>query len=333
VFTTQTRQSLIGHRYEVKEQVGQGGMGTVYRALDHLTGETVGLKRVTVAADRLQFGHHTHTVSGDSSDRRLALAQEFKVLASLRHPHIISVLDYGFDENRQPFFTMDLLDDTQTIVQAAKDQPLQARLIFLVQTLQALAYLHRRGVLHRDLKPDNVQVYQGQVKVLDFGLAMTAGDAGDSNIVGTMAYIAPEIFQGGVPSQVADLYTVGVIAYEIFAGHRPYDGDEKDRLILNILTKMPDVYALDIPGDVSDVLNRLLSKQPADRYPDANAVIVALCQALQQPLPPETAAIRESFLQAATFVGRESEIGQLRAALRRILDRGRVRHLRKAQPG
>src|SRR5436190_23960810 len=97
-----TKLELLGKRYRILEKVGQGGMGAVYRALDRLTGQTVALKRVTAPTEQLVF-----TTNIDSeSDMRLALAQEFKTLASLRHPNIISVLDYGFDEQHQPFFTM-----------------------------------------------------------------------------------------------------------------------------------------------------------------------------------------------------------------------------------
>ena len=103
----------------------------------------------------------------------MVLAKEFSVLASLRHPNIISVLDYGFDNFGQPFFTMELLENAQPLLAAGRDRAQQAQVDLLVQILRALAYLHRRGVIHRDLKPDNVLVIDGQVKVLDFGLAFS----------------------------------------------------------------------------------------------------------------------------------------------------------------
>src|SRR5262249_51158423 len=140
------------------------------------------------------------------------------------HPNIISVLDYGFDSSKQPFFTMDLLESPKTILEAGSGQPVPTQLDLLAQTLQALVYLHRRGIIHRDLKPDNVLVVGNQVKVLDLGLAaareLLTQDGG--GLAGTLAYIAPEILRGGTASQASDLYPVGIIAYQRFAGRHPF---------------------------------------------------------------------------------------------------------------
>ena len=150
---------MIGRRYILKESLGAGGMGAVYLATDRLTGGAVALKRV-IQPDE----HSPNASTGNSQDYRLALAQEFKVLASLRHPNIISVLDYGFDESRQPYVAMELLDNAVSVLEAGDGQPLDVRLDLLVQMLRALTYLHRRNVLHRDLKPSNVMVENGVLK-------------------------------------------------------------------------------------------------------------------------------------------------------------------------
>ncbi|MDX1996055.1 MAG: serine/threonine-protein kinase PknK, partial [bacterium] len=107
--------TLIGKRYQQSALLGQGGMGAVYRAVDRLTGQLVALKRVLNTEDVLEL-----TSSYNMGDFRLALAQEFKMLASLRHPNIIEVLDYGFDDERQPYFTMELLENAPTILDAAQ---------------------------------------------------------------------------------------------------------------------------------------------------------------------------------------------------------------------
>ena len=115
--------------YKIKEELGRGGMGIVYRTLDRLTGEKVALKRLTVPGEHLDF--LSRTTYADTDDIRLVLAQEFRMLASLRHPHIISVLDYGFDLHGQPYFTMELLEDSHSLLAFGQDQPLKNQRIHI----------------------------------------------------------------------------------------------------------------------------------------------------------------------------------------------------------
>ncbi len=293
-------------------------MGAVYRAADRLTGHMVALKRVTTPAEQLQFASRAM-----DSDPRVALAQEFQMLASLRHPNIIEVLDYGFDDNRRPYFTMTLLEGAQTIVQAGQGQPLMAQVDLLLQTLQALAYLHRRGVVHRDLKPANVLVAAGRVKTLDFGLSAVSTQTHEDisgQLSGTIPYMAPELFQGKQGGVGADLYAVGVMAYEIFAGRHPFRIDNLALLITDILSTPADVWTIGLNAALEKVLERLLAKSRADRYADVDETIAALCAAVDRPPPAETPEIRESFLQASRFVGRKTELKQLEAALRSASD-------------
>jgi tetratricopeptide (TPR) repeat protein len=297
----------LGNRYRLLDRLGEGGMGAVYRALDRLTGETVALKHVTLAPGQLQFA-----LQGE--DPMLALAQEFQVLSSLRHPHIIAVRDYGFDLERRPFFTMDLLEQPRTIVQVAQSQPLEGKINLLQQMLWALVYLHRRGIVHRDLKPGNVLVADGTVKVTDFGLSVTVERA-DANRAGSLGYMAPEVLLDELVTPSADLYAVGVIAYEMFAGRHPFDTQDLSTLVDQILETPPAQVLTRIDSPVTAILERLLAKTPAERYADATAVIRALGAATGQPLALETQETRESFLQAAKFVGREVELNQLSAAL------------------
>ncbi len=308
----ETTSQIISRRYILYEPLGSGGMGAVYRAGDRLTGQNVALKRVLVPGERLMFA----SFSGSSS-LTLALAQEFKVLASLRHPNIISVLDYGFDEFRQPYFTMELLENTQTLVDFGQDRPLAFQINLLLQMLQALVYLHRRGVLHRDLKPGNVAVTNGRVKVLDFGLSVVRGETARSEEApGTLAYMSPEVLQGGMASEQSDLYAVGVMAYELLIGRHPFYRENVTSLIHNIMYAEPEVASEGLDTRLSLVLQRLLMKQPEDRYGSAPEVIHALCDAADLEVPPETAAIRDSFLQSAHLVGREAELRRLSDVLK-----------------
>jgi serine/threonine protein kinase len=148
----------LDHRYLLISKIAEGAAGTVYRAFDRLTRQEVALKRVKAPAR----SRTTDPVS--DSTRALALAQEFRVLASLWHPNIVTVIDYGFDATRTPYFTMQFLDQAVPIHKAAARYQTVRKVRLLLDMLQALVYLHRRGIIHRDLKPANVLVTpEGQV--------------------------------------------------------------------------------------------------------------------------------------------------------------------------
>lgn len=310
--------SLVGKRYALRERLGQGSMGAVYRAVDRLTGQQVALKRVIPIAESAFANLHTETAAASV---RVALAREFQTLASLHHPHVIQVLDYGFDDGQMPYFTMTLLDEPRPFLEAASGQSVTTKIRLLIEMLQALAYLHRRGVVHCDLKPDNALVTkEAEVKVLDFGLASLRGQSRDEEeIAGTLAYMAPEILQGQQPSVASDLYAVGVMAYELFVGEHPFDLSNTMNLINNTLFTPIIVPHVDLEVAVGDILERLLSKTPDARYTNAYEVIEHLSRAIDQPTPHETAAIRESFLQSAQFVGRDAELKELTNALKEAI--------------
>jgi serine/threonine protein kinase/tetratricopeptide (TPR) repeat protein len=246
---------------------------------------------------------------------RLTLAREFRLLSSLRHPNIISVLDYGFDDRLQPYFTMELLEHAESIMKAAATLPVGGKVDLIAQTLQALAYLHRRGVIHRDLKPGNVMVVDGRVKVLDFGVSILREHDTESGklIVGTLAYMAPELLGGAPASEASDLYAVGIIAYELLAGRHPFDIQDVAALRDAILHRAPDLSPID--ARLAPVVGALLEKRPVDRPATVDAVLAALSACTGQTLTVETAATRESFLQAAELVGRDAELHELAGML------------------
>jgi predicted ATPase/tRNA A-37 threonylcarbamoyl transferase component Bud32 len=308
----QSQNELIGGRYRLHSKIGEGGMGVVWRAADRLVGETVALKQVKTPARNL----HSSSQGQDSErELRLALAREFQILAGLRHPHIISVLDYGFDREGRPYFTMEYLPNSQALLAAAADQPLDVQIGLLLECLQALAYLHQQGILHRDLKPCNVLVDRGHVRVLDFGLAAARGDAGISS--GTLAYMAPEVVESNTATEAADLYAVGVMAYELMAGQHPFAAEDLDLFLDRILDETADLTLLQVAGheQLRRVVGRLLAKQPEARYGSAREAMAAFSAAVGRATPPESPALRESFLQAAKFVGRHEELNCLMAAL------------------
>jgi tetratricopeptide (TPR) repeat protein len=314
--TAQTSEpQVIGHRFVLLQELGKGGMGVVHRAYDKLTGEEVALKQVIT--DPMSVASAYDTPSND--ELMQALTHEFTALATLRHPNIISVLDYGFDEGGLPYFAMELLQHPKTLLEAAENTSLATRIDLLVQMLQALNYLHRYGILHRDIKPQNVQVVGGRVKVLDFGLAILKEKTDGTASSGTLAYMAPEVIMGSAASEASDLYAVGVMAFELFAGQHPFGNLNSGRLITDILSRVPDATLLDVNEELVQIVSRLLEKDPINRYHDAYEVLQVLKEATGLAFDLETDDTRESFLQAARFVGRESEIAPLAKELENTL--------------
>jgi tetratricopeptide (TPR) repeat protein len=299
-------------RYVLEAPIGSGGMGTVYRAYDQLTQQYVALKQV-----HQSIADEDSSSINSSADLRLSLAQEFKLLASVHHPHIIQVLDYGFDSSKQPFFTMELIPEGQNILEAAAGQPLKRRAELIMQLLEALAYLHHRKIVHCDVKPSNVLVHNGQVKVLDFGLSLMGGERQDGShtTAGTLAYLAPEVLAGGAITPASDLYSVGIIMYEMLLGQHPYDRRDVSRMIKQILYSEPDLSALDMELGLNVVVRQLLSKLPEERFESANHAILALASAAKIPVPPETLEMRESYLQSVQMVGRRAEFERLLGGL------------------
>ena len=269
----------LGSRYLLHDLLGRGGMGAVYLATDRLTGSTVALKHVTSAPADLMFGSR----GTDSSDLSVALAQEFRTLASMRHPNVVSVLDYGFDDQRQPYFTMEFVPDAHTIVEAAKGKSTVEKLDLLAQVLQALVYLHRRNILHRDLKPGNVLVTgDGKVKVLDFGLSLvshqTVADL-TQTVAGTIAYMAPELASPGGISPAIDIYALGITLFEMLTGKVPFTAPHQiGVLIAHVQQPIPSIigHRPDLPDELQKVFNRVLAKDPSDRYVKAKYFAEAL---------------------------------------------------------
>lgn len=317
-----TRSQWLADRYKLQGLLGRGTMGEVYRAYDRLTGQDVALKQVSLQSLRI-----TDT---PQHERLLALSQEFRTLASLHHPYIIGVLDYGFDvphpnAPRQPFFTMELLDQPRSILEAGRQAPFAEKIRLLRQALQALAYLHRRGVVHCDLKPSNILVnVDDNVRLVDFGLADSAHVTASLQefLMGTVAYMAPEQIELSASTSIAtDLYALGVTAYELLTGHYPFAparSQDNAALLDNIVRGRVDWSRVSKP--LGNVLCGLMARSPEDRFTSADEAEVALCYAVGLPPPSEDIEVRESYLYASQFVGRDAELGKLQGALKAALE-------------
>lgn len=297
-------------RYRLEDRIGKGGMGMVYQAFDRLNRQQVALKRVQPVT-RQSGG----LVSNSEYEIRYALMSEFRILAALRHPNIISVLDYGFDANGYPFYTMELLDDAQPITEATATD-LATKTNYINELLLALDYLYQHHILHRDLKPTNVLVSNGNLKVLDFGLAKSIERTDDNNLVGTMMYIAPYLIAGDKASIQSDLYSVGVMAYELFAGRSPFKNTTVGWLIDEIVNGEVSFEPID-NLQLRQVVQRLMAKDPTEAYTNVYDVLVDLNAALDQLPPQENQNVRDSYLQTAPFIGRDEELQKLKADLDR----------------
>lgn len=302
----------IDSRYQVLEKLGAGGMGVVYKAYDALTQTEVALKSITI--NRQPMGMMSPPTLDDKT--RAMMADEFRIAAGLYHPHILRTLDYGFDAHGIPYFTMPLLQGGAPITIAAQNASTEQKLRMLRQVLYALVYLHRHRVIHRDIKPPNVWVEaNGTVKVLDFGIAIRERDLSGEHVAGTLYYMAPEIFLSGSPSASSDLYSVGVMAYEMFSGRLPFEGSVTE-VMQNIVSDPPPLHYLNADDALKAWIGVLLAKRPQHR--PANAIealktLIGLSSTQSSSLESED--IRESFLQHAPFIGRHREMQNIVTAL------------------
>lgn len=313
--------------YALEAALGKGAAGTVFRAQHRLSKRRVALKLLE------QHDTEREDSSVPSADIavRVSLAREFQTLASLHHPNVIQVLDYGFDPTFGSYFTMELVPQATTLIAAGENTDTETKVNLLAQLLRGLAYLHRRGVVHCDLKPSNVLFYDQEVKIVDFGVALEG--MGSELLGGTPAYMAPELFAGANPSTASDLYAVGIIACELLTGAQlrnpslvedltDDEEDDEEEDFPTAAVSSQDLLAGRMgTGDIASLLSpedplrawvaRLTAPAPEHRYPDALSALSALRTLSDVALVSETEATRESFLQAATLVGRERELQEL----------------------
>lgn len=341
--------TLVDRSYVLHEKLGEGGMGAVYKATHRARGHVVALKLVSGDSPR----EASHISSNTALHKRMGIIREFQTLASLHHPNVVRVYGYGFDPGLGPYFAMELLEDPATILSAARGCRIERKAGLLAEVLRAVGYLHRRGVIHRDIKPSNVLVSKGLVKVVDFGVALMSSRA--THVAGTIEYMAPELLRGEQPSESTDLYAVGIVAYELFAGAFPIGKNSMTRFLASVLGTESDPTlpggiaelvaarqarewarspasgvgnvditegdgltwpeTAEVPEGIRTVIEKLVARDPSARYKRPEDVLLDLGRAISISLPIETAETRESFLTAARFVGREAELAELSRAL------------------
>jgi hypothetical protein len=282
---------VVSGRYAVAAAVGEGGMGRVYRVRDALHPER-------------DLALKTLSPSWVSAARVALFKAEFRTMAELDHPNIARVHDFETIAGGHAF-TMEFVDGRDLL--AASDGQPAARIVdWIVEACRALSYLHSRGVIHADFKPHNVLVTAaGAVKVVDFGLS---GGIGAGLLLGTPAYMAPELGWGQAADARVDLYALGVTLYHLLFRRVPFGGDSVEA-VLRRHAQEPLAFPRETP--LNAVIARLCEKQPRDRFATANEVIDALAAATGARYAPETSETRRSYVSGARLVGRDAELQRL----------------------
>jgi tetratricopeptide (TPR) repeat protein len=309
---------LFNLRYEVQRALPSGKLWQAAIAADRVTSDdykrTIMLKTLAAPLNTLSYDATDHEESEQAS-----LARCLQWLASVRHPNLVSWQDYGFTpeaEGLRPYRTTLWIPDVQHISDFVRGKTPEEKYALFAQMMYGLACLHRRGILHRNLKPANVVVADERVKIMDFGIAQHPEDVPPSQqAIDTVSYMAPELFRGADFSVASDLYAAGLLLYEILAERFPYQRESTEELLTNISYFTPDIDGLNLPNPINLMLLRLLSKTPEDRYQTAIEVLEALQAATGQPLPEDYPALREVYLHAAHTAGRDREQEQLKQAV------------------
>ena len=277
-----TLKEALADRYVIERELGRGGMATVYLARDHRHGRRVALKVM-----------HPGMLASVSAERFL---REIRLSASLTHPHILPLHDSG-DANGVLFYVMPYIEGDSLRTRIARDGALAvAEALPLVrEVVSALDYAHRHGIVHRDIKPENILLQDGHAVVADFGIARALAHAlptreGSELALdtiteagvrpGTPAYMAPEQVAGnpGLDAR-ADLYALGMLTYEALSGAHPFARRTPEGLLAAQLTELPVPLAEhrpEVPPALSDLVQRLLAKDPEERPPSADAVLAEL---------------------------------------------------------
>ncbi|HKU43483.1 MAG TPA: AAA family ATPase, partial [Polyangiales bacterium] len=294
-----TASVTIAGRYELQEKLGQGGMGSAYRALDRVTGRVVALKQLDTAQPKLAA----------------LFEREYYTLASLRHPCVVEVYDFGITEAGVRFYTMELLDGTD-LSQLA---PVPWRVVCqqLRDVATSLALLHARRLVHRDVSPRNVRIDgTGRAKLLDFGTITTFGKSSD--VAGTPRCIAPEVIRGLPLDGRTDLFSLGVVAYWALTNRWPFShtrlGDAESAW--RSKPQAPSALVSDVPRALDDLVMSLLSVDPLGR-PASDAELIARLVGIADLDDAPLEGLTHSHLSSCALIGRQRETAQLTQFLER----------------
>jgi len=342
------KETLLANRYKVLEKLGEGGMGIVWKVYDTLEYREVALKqffRKVVGTDTSStvigaevreplVGDDIFATTAAQTKRvritatatsatevELHFKQEFRTMVKLKHPNTVHVYDFGMLENGDDYITMEIVSGRE-LRNILKERQLSIPEVYriLIQTAQVLNFIHSRLLVHRDIKPDNIRITpEGNVKMMDFGLMDQMGLPSTGEIVGTPLYLPPEVTKGGIIDARSDLYSLGIMAYELTTGKLPFLG----KTILEIIKKhiqepplAPGKIREDIPEELEEVILRLIAKDPDNRYQTTAELINDLVKLSGEEISVETLEQRKSYLNCSELIGREGEMRELKELFR-----------------
>ncbi len=289
-------------RYLIESELGRGAMGVVYKATDPMLERTLAIKTVNMDPGGEGSRHYEARFN-----------QEARAAAGLNHPNIVIIYDVG-KSGDVAYMAMEFIAGVELRVLLEFGQPLSpARALSIaVQVAEGLAYAHEHGVVHRDIKPSNIMVVaDGPVKITDFGLARRRVSA-DVTLSGTMLgsprYMSPEQALGKRADHRSDIFSLGVVLYEMLTGVAPFGGENEFALaqqIMNFAPPAPSAVISEVPKGVDSVVARMIAKLPDERYQSARELARDLAQCVQQLRLPEAADARPAVVDLAKTVALE----------------------------
>jgi serine/threonine protein kinase len=248
-------------KYTILERIGRGGMGYVYRAHDPILKRDVALK--TMLKD-----------VSDDEELRNRFMREAQSAGGLRHPNIVTIYDLGEDETGCPYIAMEFLTgtDLEHLIKSKTELPVLKKLDIIIQTCQGLGYAHANGVVHRDIKTANIRLLDnGEAKIMDFGIAKITSSqfTRTGMIMGTPHYMAPEQIRGEKVDGRADIFSLGVVLYELLVYRKPFPGDNPTSVLFKIIHENPEPLVdatFRPPEGLEAIVDRAISKKPDARY-------------------------------------------------------------------
>jgi serine/threonine protein kinase len=301
-------------RYVVTGRIGRGGMGMVYRGYDPGLDREVAVKTLSLEATL-------------EEEHRKRFEIEARAAAKLQHPNIVTVFELG-DDRGVPFIAMELLAgaDLETLLRSGEPLLLQEQLDIMIQVCRGLHYAHERKVIHRDIKPSNIRVLEdGTAKIMDFGIAKLAGSGVTKSgmLVGTVHYMSPEQVLGRPLDGRSDLFSVGVILYELLGGKRPFLGESPTEVLYKIVHDATPVLPDGLGGQTAalqDIVARTLAKDPEQRPAAAGRLADELAHVLAAHLRDTPAGAATEVIESVSHSRRLLQEGRVEESMNRLRD-------------